>query len=142
MGKKSITETLGERIRRFAHAKFQGVAGLAKATGKSSNHWHAYIGGRAKPGADMLSLLAAEGCSIDWLLTGDGDMLRDASHPEHPPSVHEKGPRYVGEIEAGLPPTVMDPKTNQVIIGRVLQTTTTILTNEGKQVLVIDQRAK
>ncbi|HZV12783.1 MAG TPA: hypothetical protein VFA55_06165 [Candidatus Kapabacteria bacterium] len=71
-------KTLGSRIKLFLQAKFGTVTAASKAYGKSVNYFHPYVYDKTTPGGDVLRQLSEWGCNVNWLLTGEGDMWKDA----------------------------------------------------------------
>jgi transcriptional regulator with XRE-family HTH domain len=66
---------LHERIKHWRHTlgltqdEFAKLAGMSKAT------LVGYEVGQRKPGADALAAIARTGVNMNWLLTGEGEML-------------------------------------------------------------------
>lgn len=64
-----ILETLGMTIRE-----------AADKSGVSYRSWQNYLSGLREPNAEALQLIGTHlGVSLDWLLTGEGSMLRDTN---------------------------------------------------------------
>lgn len=68
--------TIGSRLRVFAEAQYGSVAAMERALGMAKHLLHKYVRDESKPGAELLQKFRSLGMSIDWLLSGDGDMLR------------------------------------------------------------------
>jgi transcriptional regulator with XRE-family HTH domain len=77
---------LHERIKHWRHTlgltqdEFAKLAGMSKAT------LVGYEVGQRKPGADALAAIARTGVNMNWLLTGEGEML-----PKEAPGTELKG---------------------------------------------------
>jgi transcriptional regulator with XRE-family HTH domain len=127
MDKSQLESTIGERIRKFAKAQHGSVAELTRAIGKGRNFLGAYVEGRAKPGSEILAAISDAGCNINWLLTGQGEMLRTA----------EPAAQYIGEIAAGRPKAAGEQAPMEVVTGVAVAGTLTILTNDGRKILVV-----
>lgn len=87
---------MSDQAERFAALRghFGGLSQreAAKRFGIAKNTWQRYEAGQL-PGGDLLKALAEEGIDTNWLLTGDGTMLR-------PRGVQEAATAGFGEIEA------------------------------------------
>lgn len=68
-------QTIGERIKQFASAKYQSQTGLAKALNLSVQTLSGYTNNRAFPNQDFFSKISNLGCNVHWLITGEGEML-------------------------------------------------------------------
>jgi|GEM_PF-1569451 len=67
-------ETIGERLRIFANY-IGNLSKLATLINMSPSSLDAYLIGRSKPGTEILQRLLKLGCNINWLLSGEGEML-------------------------------------------------------------------
>lgn len=76
--------TLGDRLAAFAAARFGTMKALAETAGLDQVQMSRYVKGKNTPGAEVLMKLAALELSIDWLLTGRGDMLAAPEAPSSP----------------------------------------------------------
>lgn len=74
---------LPARFRMIRHHFEQTVRGMSSLLGVSHSLWAQYEAGRKSPSCEVLQHLCALGISLDWLMTGDGDMLRDGSAAYH-----------------------------------------------------------
>jgi len=72
---------IGDRIREFGLSKFETLTAFALNLGTSPQSLNQYINGDRMPGSNILNKLSDLGCSIDWLLTGEGDMLKQNLEP-------------------------------------------------------------
>lgn len=70
-----MPQTIGERIEVFAKAKFGSVNAMAEAIDMKGGNLSGYASGKNKPGTPVLERFRSIGMSIDWLLTGEGDMI-------------------------------------------------------------------
>jgi transcriptional regulator with XRE-family HTH domain len=69
---------INERIREFAKAKAMTASMLATSVGTSISAAYVIFRGGAKPSLDMVTKMAETfpELSMDWLITGHGEMLR------------------------------------------------------------------
>jgi len=65
---------VGSRLREFAEHK-GGVEALSKLIEMQSSNLGKYLRGDVLPGSTLLSRLIALGCNLNWLFTGEGEML-------------------------------------------------------------------
>lgn len=86
-------ETIGARLRFFAENRYGSVAAMERAIGMAKHLLHKYVRDESKPGAELLQKFRGLGMSIDWLLSGEGEMMRSEG-------VAAKSPEFI----------VMDPK--------------------------------
>ena len=64
-----------KNIRKFIEAVFKSQRALASAMNISPQTLTPYMTGNSKPGWEIITKLWNVGCSIDWLITGEGDMF-------------------------------------------------------------------
>jgi transcriptional regulator with XRE-family HTH domain len=69
----------GQRLKEYAALACGSVKRLADEIGERPDNLQKYASGRHEPGAKLLRKLAAHGCNVHWLLTGEGDVYADAS---------------------------------------------------------------
>lgn len=70
---------IGTRLKEFCEKKFKNYAEASNKLGfKNPNQIYDYFNGRSILSGEKLSILSAEGCDIDWLLTGRGGMFNTA----------------------------------------------------------------
>jgi DNA polymerase V len=74
----------GERMREFGTVLFGDQRGTIKlfadALGMAPSNLQKYLSGKPKPGLELLEKILDLGCSLDWLATGEGEMLA-YNHP-------------------------------------------------------------
>jgi transcriptional regulator with XRE-family HTH domain len=70
-------DTKGERLRHFAKFLSGTLAAFAEELGIAPSQLQNHITGNRFPKDDMLEKIAALGCNIHWLLTGEGLMFAD-----------------------------------------------------------------
>lgn len=76
--KQADSKTFGDRLRTWrTHLKMTQVD-FAELTGISLVMLKKYEADRASPGAQALTQVSKTGANVDWLLTGEGDMLAEA----------------------------------------------------------------
>lgn len=106
---------VAERIRTVRRALNLSRPGIAEKLGCSPMSWKAYEQGASWPGGKILSNLRSLGVSIDWLLTGQGQMFAPPvgdTFPGHAGPVNEALLRDVieaveqvlGDIRRSMPP--------------------------------------
>jgi transcriptional regulator with XRE-family HTH domain len=71
------TPTIGDRIRQFAEHRFGSLNGFAQAIGMHPVQLSKYALNQSKPGAEILVRFQQAGMSIDWLLSGKSQWLRE-----------------------------------------------------------------
>ena len=70
-------ETKGDRLRAFAKASSGALSSMADALGIEPQQMQPYVSNKRFPKHDILEKLAAMGCNVHWLLTGQGEMYAD-----------------------------------------------------------------
>jgi hypothetical protein len=76
-------KNVGMRLKTFLRIRFDKMLDAEKSMGISSGNFSPYMRGESKLGSGMLTWLAEQGCNINWLLTGEGAMLRDDEEERH-----------------------------------------------------------
>lgn len=66
--------TIGSRLKSYAKARCGSIKRLAEELEMRPDNLQKYASGRNEPGSKLLQQLAAHGCNVHWLLTGDGTM--------------------------------------------------------------------
>ncbi len=66
---------IGSRIRYFGVAVFGRIKAFAEAMDMAPPNLHKYMNDEREPGIGILQKMQSLGCSIDWLLSGEGEML-------------------------------------------------------------------
>lgn len=92
-------DTVGARLRAFAKQKFGSLKAFGQAVDLSPSQVSDYVSDRYTPGGDLLTRMRALGLSVDWLLTGEGEMLvteKRKGRARHPMEVGNMG-RVIGE---------------------------------------------
>lgn len=75
--------SFGERLRDLRKAQGLSQKAAAAAVGLSVTGWQNYEAGRLPRGEELTAIAANLGASLDWLLLGEGPMLRAApSYPD------------------------------------------------------------
>jgi len=89
---------IGDRIKLFGISKYGNLSAFARAIGKTPDYLTPYYKNKSKPGSDLLILLYNLGCNINWLLTGEGEMLiGDRASPVELGSIEKE--KYEAEIK-------------------------------------------
>lgn len=65
---------IGERIRHFGLHTFGKIKDFALAMGMAPPNLQKYMNNEREPGIGILQKLQNLGCSIDWLISGEGSM--------------------------------------------------------------------
>jgi hypothetical protein len=68
-------KNISDRLRKFAEY-FGSIKDLAEALDMKPPAFQSYLSGRSVPGSNILVKLNSLGCNINWLLTGEGEMLK------------------------------------------------------------------
>lgn len=74
---ESAESSIADRLRIFRESKRLTQAQMAEAVGGSTPGYKSNEQGTALPNSKLLIGLIGLGLNVDWLLTGDGPMLRD-----------------------------------------------------------------
>lgn len=73
--------SLPERLRQARESAGMTQRDFAKKLGAGLTSWQDYEAGRNMPGGQVFEALCRLGYSADWLLTGEGDMMRGGRGP-------------------------------------------------------------
>ncbi len=65
----------GERIRKFGVFAFSEIKIFAEAMDMKPPNLQKYMRGEREPGLGILQKLQGLGCSIDWVISGEGNMF-------------------------------------------------------------------
>lgn len=71
---------ISERLTLFVQKQGKSVTQLAKEIGVSQRGLNSIVNGTSQPSSKTLVPLLDLGLSLDWLYTGEGDMLRKLSN--------------------------------------------------------------
>lgn len=74
---EQLDPTIGARIREFAIRVYGSLKAFAQAADLHPVQLSKYVQNQGRPGFDVLQRFHAAGMSIDWLLTGRGEWLRE-----------------------------------------------------------------
>ena len=69
--------SLGERLRQVRNIFGMSQVAVAKAAGVSVTAWQNYENGNQCPGGKVLGALVQLGVNVNWILTGEGQMMRE-----------------------------------------------------------------
>lgn len=106
-----------ERIRHIAKTDFHNMKELAEALGLKPSTLHSYLDGkekkgRSKPGTKLLERFSRLGYSIEWILTGNGDMrAENFADAELLHDIAEPRLRKIEENEKYIRYDIIVPKT-------------------------------
>ncbi|MEP7217333.1 MAG: helix-turn-helix transcriptional regulator [Bacteroidota bacterium] len=70
--------TFGNRIREFAERRYGSINGFAQAIGVHPVQLSKYALNQSRPGTEILLRFHKAGMSIDWLLSGQSQWVREA----------------------------------------------------------------
>jgi hypothetical protein len=70
--------TIGGRIREFAERRYGSINGFAQAIGMHPVQLSKYALNQSRPGTEILLRFQKAGMSIDWLLSGQSQWVREA----------------------------------------------------------------
>ena len=87
-------QNINDRLREWRQRLGLSPVEFAARSGISQNTLKGYELGQRLPGAEALAAIAATGASINWLLTGHGDMHTGAPGV-HPPTLKDRFTRWV-----------------------------------------------
>lgn len=71
---------IGKRLKDFAKTKYGSVSAFADACSMSQPQMSAYTSESKSPSVDVLLRFLKAGCNINWLLSGDGEMIYSSSY--------------------------------------------------------------
>lgn len=91
--------SFGERLREFCSAVSPTQVEFAKKLNIAPQMLQKYLQGERLPLPDILGRIRNLGCNINWLITGEGDMILDL----HFPKGKTKRIPVLAEVECGVP---------------------------------------
>lgn len=95
------SSTLGARLEQYRTCLEFSQRGLAKKLGISLGGLQSYESGKSVPGGNVLEALARHGLNVNWLLTGEGEMMRhDEQESSDTTQIHQQVDG-AGNIQAG-----------------------------------------
>lgn len=90
---------VGQRIKAYIDFKKKSITQVAKELEISQGGLNRVVRGENQPGPKILFPLAEAGVSIDWLLTGHGQMMRGASLEESVKEIEESKVKEIQHYE-------------------------------------------
>ena len=140
---------IGERMKVFLLHRFGTITKAAEAyDNKASNYFQPYFKNASVPGGELLNRMAEWGCNLNWLMTGEGEMLIEdekkrieqefaiQSRLQNMQSVQTT----YAPAHAGIPATIDNPP-DEVVIAKDVRTlnefTVMVVTPEGKRILYV-----
>lgn len=66
---------IGKRLKQFALSDFETLTKFSEAMGMTLPGLYPYFNGKSLPGTIFLLKIKKLGCSIDWLLTGEKNLM-------------------------------------------------------------------
>lgn len=70
-------DPLGARLKTFVLSRARSVRAYAAKLPVGESLLRRYIAGTVRPGVDFLEKVHADGCNLNWLVDGTGDMIRE-----------------------------------------------------------------
>jgi len=133
----------------FLKARFGTVTNATKEYGnKSTNYFQPYFKSTSVPGGELLAQFSDWGCNINWLLKGEGAMMKEEEETrieqEHNSYARQRMMASVqpnfASARAGIPQTIDNPP-DEVVIAKefitVNEYSVMVVTPEGKRVLFV-----
>lgn len=74
---------IGKRLKDFAKNKYGTVSAFAEACSMTQPQMSAYTSGAKSPSIDVLLRFLRAGCNINWLLSGEGEMIYPSSYNQN-----------------------------------------------------------
>lgn len=81
---------LGDRLKNFAIFKYGSVTKLAEVSGIVQPQLSSYTSGKKKPSVNILEKLLNTGCNINWLISGEGEMIYSIDYKSKPSTAISK----------------------------------------------------
>ena len=69
-----LMDSIGERLRHFAKTRYKTMTAFASAVGLKPASLTYYLNNQRVPGGEVLERFRQAGVSVDWLLSGEGEM--------------------------------------------------------------------
>lgn len=92
---------LAERLKQARESLGSTQKEIATKVSVSVQMWRAYESGKSVPGGNVLEALARHGLNVNWLLTGEGEMMRhDEQESSDTTQIHQQVDG-AGNIQAG-----------------------------------------
>lgn len=66
---------IGKRLKEFAKSRYGTVSAFAEACSMPQPQMSAYTSDAKSPSVDVLLRFLQAGCNINWLLSGEGEMV-------------------------------------------------------------------
>lgn len=80
---------IGKRLKEFAKNKYGTVSAFAEACSMPQPQMSAYTSGAKSPSVDVLLRFLKAGCDINWLLSGEGEMIYSSGYNQNETSLTE-----------------------------------------------------
>ena len=74
--KRNAQMCISERLRQVCEAKNWKIKDFAEQTGIAYRTLQGYVGGEREPNAEGMTGIAKAGVNLNWLVSGEGEMLQ------------------------------------------------------------------
>lgn len=71
---------IGKRLKEFAKSRYGTVSAFAEACSMPQPQMSAYTSDAKSPSVDVLLRFLQAGCNINWLLSGEGEMVYSSGY--------------------------------------------------------------
>lgn len=95
---------IGKRLKEFAKSRYGTVSAFAEACSMPQPQMSAYTSDAKSPSVDVLLRFLQAGCNINWLLSGEGEMVYSSGYNQNKTSLTEDEIRQLRTLlkERGL----------------------------------------
>lgn len=95
---------IGKRLKEFAKSRYGTVSAFAEACSMPQPQMSAYTSDAKSPSIDVLLRFLQAGCNINWLLSGEGEMVYSIGYNQNETSLTEDEIRQLRTLlkERGL----------------------------------------
>lgn len=80
---------IGKRLKEFAKSRYGTVSAFAEACSMPQPQMSAYTSDAKSPSIDVLLRFLQAGCNINWLLSGEGEMVYSIGYNQNETSLTE-----------------------------------------------------
>jgi SOS-response transcriptional repressor LexA len=98
-----MKEEVGKRLKEFAERFFTSYSEFARKLETRPQHLNNFFSGLTMPGAELLTKLSKIGLNINWLFTGDGEMMIGGD--TKPGKTKSRMIPLVSNVQCGVPLT-------------------------------------
>jgi SOS-response transcriptional repressor LexA len=127
------SETMPERLKLARKRLGLNQKEMAKLLGVSQSNISSYEGGLHEPNSKALSVLSENGINLNWLLTGEGEMLRSDVVRDKKTAEIKALKNKIAEISADIERLEAETSGDNEVVDRTIKTiTTNISRKKGK----------